>query len=370
MISLIHTSLFLYFVLLTVISASADEAEPLFNDRDLSGWVEVGTPGAFEVKDGAIYVNGKSPYPSWLRTESTYENFILSFEYKTEGWFEGGILFHAPVDGPASKLGVKMHIRHDPHEYGKRSPGALYDLAAPLEIANKPSGEWNRCRIEVDYPRLNVELNGTLIHDIDMSEHPGFRHRLRSGHIGIQNIGCRAHFRNIEIQQLPSSDEWIDLFEDGLEHFNFIGETDWSLEDGVLTGRIGDGFAITNQSFAEPYELQVWVRTQVNGNGGVNFNMSGDKRGVEIQCFNAPDSTNPTGSLYHIEYADRVVSRDEEWFLIHLIAEGSSATVFVNGEKVVVTDSLPEPYQGQIGFQQHTHGAVIHYRDARLKPLR
>jgi hypothetical protein len=36
----------------------------------------------------------------------------------------------------------------------------------------------------------------------------------------------------------------------------------------------------------------VWVKTIVNGNGGVLFNCGG--RPVEWQCFNAPDSTNPT----------------------------------------------------------------------------
>jgi hypothetical protein len=87
-----------------------------------------------------------------------------------------------------------------------------------------------------------------------------------------------------------------------------------------------------------------------------------------VQCFNAPDSTNPTGSLYGIAPARRVASKDEEWFLLQIFSEGPKAMVLVNGEKVCATNGLKPPYRGGIGFQQHTPGAVIHYRGARIKP--
>lgn len=143
-----------------------DQYVTLFNGADLSGWAAVGTPDAFVVKDGSIHTTGARPYPSWLHTEKEYENFIIRFEYQTQGWYEGGVLFHAPLDGPASKLGFKLHLRHDQKEYGTRSPGAIYDAAAPLAIANLPSGKWNQCEVECDWPNLRVTLNGKVIHDI------------------------------------------------------------------------------------------------------------------------------------------------------------------------------------------------------------
>ncbi|MHC4434355.1 MAG: 3-keto-disaccharide hydrolase, partial [Planctomycetota bacterium] len=109
-------------------TSAQDDFVTLFNGQDLSGWSHVGTPGAFVVKAGAIYSTGAKPYPSWLRTEEQYENFILHFEYRTEGWYEGGVLFHAPLEGPGSKLGFKLHLRHDSKAYGARSPGAIYDV--------------------------------------------------------------------------------------------------------------------------------------------------------------------------------------------------------------------------------------------------
>jgi len=46
-------------------SASAeDNYITLFNGKDLSGWVPVGTPHAFTVKENSIYSTGAGPYPS------------------------------------------------------------------------------------------------------------------------------------------------------------------------------------------------------------------------------------------------------------------------------------------------------------------
>ena len=344
-----------------------DKYVTLFNGEDLSGWVAVGTPGAFTVRENSIYCTGARPYPSWLRTEREYENFILRFEYQTEGWYEGGVLFHAPLDGPASRLGFKLHLRHDKKEYGARSPGAIYDAATPLGIANLSSGQWNRCQVECDWPRLRVTMNGTLIHDIDMSADEAFKYRLRKGFIGIQNIGCRAQFRNIRIRPLPNKEQWLDLFASGMGAFRTDGHSEWHIRDDVLTGKGNDGTAITKEQFEGPFELQVWGKTIVNGNGGVLFNYG--NRGVEVQCFNAPDSTNPTGSLYGIAPANRAIAQDEQWFLLQIFNNGPKAMVRVNGEKVCETDKLQPPYKGSIAFQQHTPNAVIRYRGARIRPL-
>jgi len=387
---------FAAFVVLTgpsVVSVSAQEGfVSLFNGKDLTGWVPMGTPDAFTVKEEAIYTTGAGPYPSWLRSAKPYENFVLRFEYRTEGWYEGGVLIHAPVDGPGSgspthssalgvpsALGLKIHLRHDRHEYGARSPGAMYDVAAPRRLVNLPSGQWNQCEVECNWPLLCVTLNGTLIHDINMDANDVLRYRLRRGFLGVQNIGCRAYFRNIQIRTLPDQERWTNLLESGIDGFRATGKADWHIQDDTLTGKGPDGQATTKQQFEGPFELQVWVKTIVNGNGGVLFNCGGQggdpKRDtsrlgtpVEVQCFNAPDSTNPTGSLYGIAPARRVVSRDEEWFLLQIFSEGSKAMVLVNGEKVCATNGLKPPYRGGIGFQQHTPGATIQYRGARLKP--
>ncbi len=364
---------------LPAVNASAQEDfTSLFNGKDLTGWVPVGTPEAFTVKEQAIYTTGAGPYPSWLRSEKEYENFVLRFEYQTQGWYEGGVLFHAPLEGPGSRLGLKIHLRHDRDDYGARSPGAIYDVAAPRRLVNLPSGQWNRCEVEYNWPLLRVTLNGTLIQDINMDANDVLKYRLRKGFLGIQNIGCRAYFRNIQIRPLPDQEHWTSLLASGMEGFRASGKANWQVQDDTLTGQGPDGQATTKQQFEGPFELQVWVKTIVNGNGGVLFHCGQPARDpkrdtsrlgtpIEVQCFNAPDSTNPTGSLYNIAPARRVVSKDEEWFLLQIFGDGPKAMVLVNGEKVCATSSLKPPYSGGIGFQQHTPGAIIHYRGARIK---
>ena len=351
------------------INAAANEGfTPLFNGRNLQGWVAVGPADAFIVRDSAIFSTGAGPYPSWLRSEREYENFVLRFEYKTEGWYEGGFLLHSPLDGPGSKLGFKIHLRHEQKDYGLRSPGAIYDAAAPRSIANLPSGQWNYCEIKCDWPHLHVTLNDELIHEITMDTDANFRHRLRRGFIGIQNIGCRASFRNIQIRLLPDQEQlWKPLFRSGMAGMHEQGDSDWRIEDEVLTGQGKDGVAVTRDEFSSPFELQVWVKTIVNGNGGVLFN--GGPGRVEVQCFNAPDSTNPTGSFYGIAPAERVLSRDQEWFLLQIFNRGSTAKVLVNGEAVSHARDLKSPYRGSIGFQHHTPGGSIQYRAARIRAI-
>src|SRR5689334_707704 len=63
-------------------TARADEEfHPLFNGKDLSGWVPVNVaPETFTVRDGVIVSTGKPK--GILRTERPYENFILELEYR------------------------------------------------------------------------------------------------------------------------------------------------------------------------------------------------------------------------------------------------------------------------------------------------
>ncbi len=342
----------------------------LFNGKDLNGWQAIGKAEAFVVKNRSIYTTGASPYPSWLCSNAQYENFVLRFDYMTDGWYEGGILLHTPLDGPTSKLGMKLHLRHDQKEYGVRSPGAIYDAAAPLAIVNRPSGRWNQCEIVCDWPTLRVTMNGALIHNINMNVHDALKYRLRRGHIGIQNIGCRAYFRNIEIRTLADKERWTSLFSRGMEGLRLVEETDWSLKGDLLTGKGKNGFAVTKQEFVGPFEFQVWAKTIVNGNGGVHFYWQDRNHGIEVQCFNSPDSTNPTGSLYGIAPAKRIASFDEQWFLLQVFADGPNAMVMVNGELVSETNSLRPPYKGGMAFQQHTPGSTIWYRGARVKKVK
>src|SRR3954467_13342654 len=58
----------------------AEGFKPMFNGKDLTGWVNVNcAPGTFFVKDGEVITTGKPT--GFLRTAKQYENFIADFEW-------------------------------------------------------------------------------------------------------------------------------------------------------------------------------------------------------------------------------------------------------------------------------------------------
>ena len=64
-------------------SAQSDQEpfRPLFNGRNLDGWVPVNTaPSTWNVADGMLICSGK-PIGE-LRTEKMYQNFILELEWR------------------------------------------------------------------------------------------------------------------------------------------------------------------------------------------------------------------------------------------------------------------------------------------------
>ena len=88
---------------------------PMFNGRDLTGWVNVNThPGTFFVKDGEIVTTG---HPTgFLRTAKQYENFILEMEWmhvnKTEVGNSGLFVWGDPLpaQGSGYTRGIEVQV--------------------------------------------------------------------------------------------------------------------------------------------------------------------------------------------------------------------------------------------------------------------
>jgi hypothetical protein len=351
---------------------SAEQFEPLFNGRDLSGWVEMGEPGGFVVEDGILQLKNPRYFPSWLRSEKEYENFELSLEYRMPGWSEAGVVIHAPLYGRLSRSGIKIHLRHNNHDEGSHSVGGIYGVLPPLARSAKEK-EWNRLEIYVNWPRLRVKLNGVLVQNSDMNQEADLRWRLRRGFIGLQDIGREIHFRNIQIRELPDQEKWIELFNGkNLEGWEVQGDAEWEVIDQKIVARNGDGYLVTEDSFSA-FEFQTYVRTSKHANGGV-FYRWGDtgrrRRGYEIQIYNVLDTTNPTGSIYGVVPAEDPDSRDGEWFLLQLVSDGNYSMVGIDGKIVVESHNLTHPDQGRLAFQMHQKTAQIEFLKPRVKLLR
>ncbi len=235
----------------------------LFNGMDFTGWWSpVGAiEPVWEVKDGILFGKRKGEGARALYTRKTYENFILELDYKIAKHGNSGVFIHAPWIGRQSRTGFELQIIDD---YGKKpfkgSTGAVYDVVPPRENASKPAGQWNHYKIEMNYPKLRVWLNGKKIQDLNFADHPVLRFRFRDGYIGLQRHGSDVWFRNIWIKELPGKVKWDTLAQDpGLSRWTTRGKAQWQVKEDVLEASGSEGWLVSKDNF-DAYELQGYLK--------------------------------------------------------------------------------------------------------------
>jgi hypothetical protein len=178
---------------------------PLFKGRDLSGWETTGK-WVFE-PDGALALKPKNrgfrlfpDYKSFLWSKASYDDFVLDLEFKVAENGNSGVF----VRSTSQRSYIQAQIR-DSH--GKQEPldnsdcGAVVDVAAPSKNMSKPAGQWNRMIITCQQDRMQVELNGEEVINLDLSKSPRTR-TVRSGRIGFENKSSPVAFRNVRIKEL------------------------------------------------------------------------------------------------------------------------------------------------------------------------
>ncbi|MDO4551813.1 MAG: DUF1080 domain-containing protein [Planctomycetia bacterium] len=211
-------------------SAAMDVPEgfvPLFNGKDLTGWVglEHFSPHKLEkmsaeqqkkhfeknqpafvkhwtIKDGALVNDGKGPYAT---TEKSYKDFELLLEYKTVAKADSGIYL---------RMCPQFQIWDTTKEGGKwdrgadKGSGGLWNNQKnerfPLVHADKPFGEWNSVRIIIKGNVVNAWLNGKqTVKDVVMENYWDKTKDIPAeGRIQLQTHGGEIQWRNIFIKEL------------------------------------------------------------------------------------------------------------------------------------------------------------------------
>lgn len=189
---------------------------PLFNGRNLDGWLLVHTANSgrgYLVEDGKIVCPRDGG--GNLLTMQEYGDFVLRFEFKTEPGGNSGVGIRAPLEGDIAYTGMEVQILdHDHERYaGQLQPwqrhGSIYNVFPAQADALRPAGEWNEEEIRAKGDQIVVTLNGTVITEADLSQvtdpdtlskHPGIRRK--TGRIGFLGHGSLVEFRNIRIREL------------------------------------------------------------------------------------------------------------------------------------------------------------------------
>lgn len=219
-------------------AAAADSFVPLFNGRDLSGWVNANcAPETWSVTNGMIHCTG---HPTGaLRTERQYENFILEVEWRhlSSGGNSGVFIWGTPIAAPGVPFlrGIEVQVLdHGYNESGKNqwytTHGDVFPIhgarmrpfgrhngerSFPSEERSKGSPEWNHYRI--------VGTNGTIRLSVNGKEVSGGENcNYRKGYLALESEGAPVEFRNIRIQELPSSHPAQELVAPSDEGFRAI----------------------------------------------------------------------------------------------------------------------------------------------------
>ena len=150
--------------------------------------------------------------------------------------------------------------------------GSLYKLKAAKRGHLKPAGEWNRQKVTVNGPKVQVVLNGVEILNANLDEinkekpkHNGAKRR--SGHICFCGHGSPVKFRNITILELPES---VSLFNGkdltGWKKGNYV------VEDGALVCKGGN--LVTEKEYSN-YVFEFDFLLPPGGNNGLGVHYPG-----------------------------------------------------------------------------------------------
>jgi hypothetical protein len=198
-------------------AAKAEEGfTPLFNGKDLTGWVYAGDKPAgkgYQVKDGVLFCTENDG--GNLFTEKEYADFAFRFEFKLEDSGNNGVGIRSPLKGDPAYVAMEIQILDDNGKQwnNKLRPaqyhGSIYDVVPAKRGALKPAGEWNSEEIIAKGRQITVKVNGQTIVDANLDDikdeavlkkHPGLKNTC--GHIGFLGHGSNVEFRNIRIKEL------------------------------------------------------------------------------------------------------------------------------------------------------------------------
>lgn len=374
-------------------AADAEGFTPLFNGKDLSGWVPSNVAeDTFRWENGMVITTGQPT--GFMRTGKVYENFIIELEWrhlKEAGnsglfiWGEG-----LPAPGVPYARGIEVQILDLGYEKNKganewfTSHGDIFPIwgatmtpigrvaktgkrSFPIENRVKPSPEWNHYRVECKDGEIKLSVNGKEV-TVGKDCYP------RKGYICLESEGSEAHFRNVRIKELPSSgakpEQSARLYEGFKQLFDGKGLGGWKAGDEVKAvwsasgatfkakaSEAGAGKTLWTEGEFGDFTLCVDSKTPMSGTplplGGVLL------RGLTTET---PELKAALQPLAQVEL------KPGAWNRYFITLKGDRVTVELNEKTVLDNVALPGlAAKGAIGLQAGAAGGE--YGNVFLKEL-
>jgi hypothetical protein len=195
-----------------------DGFRPLFNGKDLAGWVPVNVaPETFTARDGMIVSTGKPT--GVLRTDRQYENFVMELEWRhMQPGGNAGLFVWSdalPAVGVPFTRSFEVQILDGQNGPNYTSHGDVFGIwgatmkpdrphpagwmrCLPSENRAKPSPEWNHYRVTCNNGTIKLEVNGKEVSGAGECAP-------RKGYLCLESEGTECHFRNLRIKELPGT---------------------------------------------------------------------------------------------------------------------------------------------------------------------
>ena len=142
---------------------------PLFNGKDLNGWVEVGKE-KWMVENGTIHGMAVSKDYGYLKTAKNYTDFHLTLKFKCEGDGNSGVFFHSEFKPGTAEVTQGLQFEID-CTIGEHTGGLYGDgrgwlvWPAPENETVVRQDDWNEYLLKVEGNRYISRLNGVLMVD-------------------------------------------------------------------------------------------------------------------------------------------------------------------------------------------------------------
>ena len=185
-----------------------------------------------------------------------------------------------------------------------------------------------------------------------------------------------AVFCHVHEASGQGSGGWITLFDGkNLDHWNRLGEANWTIADGVVQAdkKVGEGsaFLVSKNSYTD-FQLRVefWVDTAANS--GIFIRCTDAQKitsttAYEVNIFDTrPDPNYGTGAIVNVAKVEPMPKAGGQWNTYEITAKGPQLTVVLNGTKTVdIQDS--QFASGPLALQ---YGAgVVKFRKVEIRPL-
>ena len=198
---------------------------PLFNGKDLTGWVQRGGKAKYRAEGDAIVGATVPNTPnSFLCTEREYADFVLELEFQVDPALNSGVQVrshYAPEGKTVQSAGVAIkgipggrvfgyQVEIDPTPRGYT--GGVYDEGrrkwlqdlSKNEAARKAfkPKEWNALKIECRGPAIKTWVNGVPAADLTDDADPKGFIALQVHGVGKKTDPLEVRWRNVRIKEL------------------------------------------------------------------------------------------------------------------------------------------------------------------------